>query len=314
MNKKNCFNDESYKKIKEKIEKESRNNRYLYIKGPKGEKGEKGDKGEKGENGPTSIEIGTTETTDYNSLAMVENVGTNKELILNFKIPKGIPGEKGDKGDKGDIGPRGLPGEIGISQVITIDEVITVEPTEEAFVQDDFDRNIHHLTLYIPKGEKGDTGEKGEQGEQGIKGDKGDKATIAYGIRYTNTDENFSINAFDEAIIPLEMMGPSLSIKYNSSYSLEIQKQGVYQISYSLNLATTNDSRFNIRVQASGITIPGSNLMVETKANIPFNIYNSSMHTLLENEEITLVISPFENTELIFDETTNASLSLILLN
>ena len=49
-------------------------------------------------------------------------------------------------------GPRGFPGEIGISEVITIDGTETVEPNEEAQVQDDFDRNIHHLTFYIPKG------------------------------------------------------------------------------------------------------------------------------------------------------------------
>ncbi len=34
-------------------------------------------------------------------------------------------------------------------------------------MQDDFDRNIHHLTFYIPKGEKGDVGPKGDKGEPG---------------------------------------------------------------------------------------------------------------------------------------------------
>ncbi len=293
MNKNNCFNDESYKKIKEKIERESKNIKYLYIKGPKGDKGDPG---------PTSISIGKTETTDYDTLATVENVGTSKDVILNFKIPKGVPGEKGEKGEKGDIGPRGLPGEIGISEVITIDGTETIESNEEAFVQDDFERNIHHLTFYIPKGEKGTPGENGKDGVK------------SFGIRYTNTDENFSVNAFNEAIIPLEITGPSLFMNYNSSYSLEIQKQGVYQITYFLNLTTTTDVRFNIRVEASGITVPGSNLMVQTKANTPFNIFNTSMHTLLENEELTLVISPFDNTELVFDNTTNASLSAIMLN
>ena len=48
--------------------------------------------------------------------------------------------------------PRWFPCEIGISEVITIDGTETVEPNEEAQVQDDFDRNIHHLTFYISKG------------------------------------------------------------------------------------------------------------------------------------------------------------------
>lgn len=38
---------------------------------------------------------------EANTNAMVENVGTNKNAILNFTIPKG---------DKGDIGPQGLVG------------------------------------------------------------------------------------------------------------------------------------------------------------------------------------------------------------
>ena len=72
---------------------------------------------------------------------------------------------KGPTGPKGEQEPRGLLGEIGISQAITIDGTETIEPHELAEVQDDFESNIHHLTFYIPKGEKGDQGEKGEQGD-----------------------------------------------------------------------------------------------------------------------------------------------------
>lgn len=67
-------------------------------------------------------------------------------------MPQGDTGIQGLQGEIGHTGPRGFPGEIGISEVITIDGTETVEPNEEAQVQDDFDRNIHHLTFYIPKG------------------------------------------------------------------------------------------------------------------------------------------------------------------
>ena len=67
-------------------------------------------------------------------------------------MPQGDAGIQGLKGEIGHTGLRGFPGEIGISEVITIDGTETVEPNEEAQVQDDFDRNIHHLTFYIPKG------------------------------------------------------------------------------------------------------------------------------------------------------------------
>lgn len=105
------------------------------IQGPTGPKGDKGDVGNAGPIGP--------------------------------KGDKGDIGNIGPTGPKGDMGPRGLPGEIGISEVITIDETITLESNEDAEVQDDFDRNIHHLTFYIPKGEKGDTGDKGDMGPTG---------------------------------------------------------------------------------------------------------------------------------------------------
>ena len=61
-------------------------------------------------------------------------------------MPQGDAGIQGLQGEIGHTGPRGFPGEIGISGTET------VEPNEEAQVQDDFDRNIHHLTFYIPKG------------------------------------------------------------------------------------------------------------------------------------------------------------------
>lgn len=86
----------------------------FYIpKGEKGDQGEIGPVGPKGEDGGATIEVGKTETVDSTSLAEVTNVGNNKDVILNFKIPKGEKGETGPKGEQGDTGPMGLPGEKG---------------------------------------------------------------------------------------------------------------------------------------------------------------------------------------------------------
>ena len=52
------------------------------------------------------------------------------DIVLNFKIPKGL---KEYTGPKGGIGPQGLPGRIGRSEMISIGE--TVEPDETALVQ-----------------------------------------------------------------------------------------------------------------------------------------------------------------------------------
>ena len=92
------------------------NIRYCCIKGPKGEKGDKG------EPGPSTIQIGSVETVEPYENAMVENVGTSEDVVLNFKIPKGEQGGEGKigpqgligpKGDTGDMGPQGLKGDKG---------------------------------------------------------------------------------------------------------------------------------------------------------------------------------------------------------
>lgn len=104
-----CDDEEIRKKIKE----EQKRHRYHYVMGPKGEKGEKGDAGEigptgpRGNAGPASIKIGNVETVSFDTNASITNSGTDEDLILDFKIPKG---EKGEKGDKGDVGPTGPAG------------------------------------------------------------------------------------------------------------------------------------------------------------------------------------------------------------
>ena len=59
----------------------------------------KGDKGDKGDSG--TVTIGATITGETGTPAIVENVGTPTDAILNFTIPRGEKGEKGDKGDSG---------------------------------------------------------------------------------------------------------------------------------------------------------------------------------------------------------------------
>jgi len=70
-----------------------------------------------------TITVGNVETVPFEESASVENIGTKKDMILNFKIPrgetglKGDKGEKGDKGDKGDTGVQGIQGEQGIQGI-----------------------------------------------------------------------------------------------------------------------------------------------------------------------------------------------------
>lgn len=126
------------------------NTTYLDFSIPKGQDGK-----------PETILVGNTETLEPLNNASVKDRFENDVHYLDFSIPKG---EKGDTGQKGDTGD---------SEVITIDATETLNANEPAFVQDDKDGLIHHLTFYIPKGDKGDKGERGEKGEQGVQGPQG---------------------------------------------------------------------------------------------------------------------------------------------
>ena len=145
------------------------------MQGPTGPRGEKGDRGIPG---PSSIDVGITETVEPFEVAKVENSGTNEDVILNFKIPRGQQGVEGKigpqgipgpKGEKGDIGPQGIKGERGDQgpSTIQIGNVETIEPTEEAEVINIGTPVDVVLDFKIPKGEKGDTGDRGPRGLPG---------------------------------------------------------------------------------------------------------------------------------------------------
>lgn len=315
MNKDNCsHNSEIYKKAQKKIEDDNKNIKYRYIQGPQGPKGDKGEQGiqglqgptgpmgPKGENGPTTIQVGITETTEPETEAMVTNVGTNKDVILNFKIPKGSTGEKGDKGDTGPQGPQGFPGEIGISEVITIDGTETIEPNELAEVQDDFDRNIHHLTFYIPKGEKGDTGEQGPQGPQGP---AGPTTTTAYAMRYLDLNQELTLQADTDETVPLNNQGPALFAEYTTENAIDIKDSSFYQISYLINATPKEDCDLLITAKYNDLTLPASNINVKWKANTNNTISNTFIAALANGDVLTLNIRATNQTTLSFNNGTN---------
>lgn len=298
--KKKCSYNENYERVKERLDRENKNMRYCYVQGPTGPRGD---------DGAATIVVGTTETVGSSTEALVTNVGTNKDVILNFRIPKGMDGDVGPTGPKGDMGPRGLPGETGISQVITVDGTETIEPDDDALVHDDFENNVHHLTFYIPRGEQG---EQGEQGPQGIRGEP--NGVGAYGERFSNSTQRFNVTANVETIIPLEKTGPAAFINYDSSYAIEIKKTGIYQINYFLNIATSVDTNYIVGVKTAGNKVIASDIKTEGKANSISKVSGSVLFGLIADEEVTLVITTDQDTELVFDGTTTAKLSVVKLD
>ena len=180
----NCNCNDDYKKIRKKINEEQKKYKFCYVQGPTGPKGERGIPG------PVSVDVGVTETVEPYENAKVENEGTNEDVILHFKIPRGKQGIEGKigpqgipgpKGDKGDIGPQGIKGDKGDPgpATIQIGNIETVDSKKEAEVINVGTPVDVVLDFKIPKGEKGDKGDKGDEGPRGLPGEIGRTEHIA---------------------------------------------------------------------------------------------------------------------------------------
>lgn len=244
-----------FEKIRKRIEEEKNKCKKCYIQGPTGPKGEIGPTGPKGENGFSTVDVGETKTGEANTNAMVENVGTNKNAILNFTIPKGEAGDKiiigktetldanararvedtyaenvhtldfyipqGFDGVNGEIGPKGDP---GISEKIEVINTKTVDSGQLAEVKDEFADNTHYLTFLIPKGDKGDIGPQGSVGTAILD---------SYASLYEDNGNSYML----EANTPNQVeLSKNSQIKKYGIYLLQMQVKvlnaGIYKIDY----------------------------------------------------------------------------------
>ena len=85
------------------------NNNVVFIGCP----GARGATGPTGPAGPTTITVGETTTGVPGTEAIVTNVGTNENVILDFIIPTGATGSQGLIGPTGPAGATGSQGLIG---------------------------------------------------------------------------------------------------------------------------------------------------------------------------------------------------------
>lgn len=279
--------------------------------GPTGPTGATGVTGPTGATGPTGtpgtvanfIEVRSTRSIEPEYEAQVVQNQIDDTVFLDFYIPKGITGPKGDKGD---TGPRGLPGEIGISEVITIDGTETVEPNEKAEVQDDFDRNIHHLTFYIPKGEKGQTGPqgpKGEKGETGVAGPPGLTPNINATI-YNSAEQTISNNF--SLLMPENLINNNFTIQDNG---LTVPTTGTFLISFSINNATDAAVGDCVGVAVNNVIIPASKRPITTTTNT-----SATFVTILnKNDVVTLVANVAQNRTLTASGAPSSMLSVMML-
>lgn len=97
-----------------------------------------------------TFQIGTVTTTAPGSQAVVENVGTQYAPILNFELPRGIPGTPGAPGKDGD---DGATPEFSIGSVTTL----PVESSAEVTLSGTFLNPV--LNFKLPRGLTGPKGD-----------------------------------------------------------------------------------------------------------------------------------------------------------
>lgn len=248
------------------------------IQGVTGNTGPTGATGPTGESGNSSITIGTTDTVSPNEKAEVTNVGTSQDVILNFKIPMGV---KGEKGDKGETGPQGLPGETGISEHILVDGTETLEAGEEAQVMDTFENTVHHLTFYIPKGEQGDKGDKGEKGEQGEAGPQGAGVgptafNAIFHTIFTDTKDTKSMVMKSKILIP----DTTNVFSFPTVSSFDINSSGIYEITLCGKISGVteeNGASFYLFNKTTGTTINNLNFELENGTTPDMNFSGTTI-------------------------------------
>lgn len=134
----------------------------------RGEKGQKGDTGATPHFGPV-----TTITIPAGEPASAEIKGTEENLLLTFKIPRGARGEQGPQGIQGETGLQGLQGPKGDKGQQGI-QGIQGPKGDKGDVGEQGPQGIQGQTGATgPQGQKGDKGDQGIQGMQGPKGDTG---------------------------------------------------------------------------------------------------------------------------------------------
>lgn len=308
----NCNCNDDYKKIRKKINEEQKKYKFCYVQGPTGPKGERGIPG------PVSVDVGVTETVEPYENAKVENEGTNEDVILHFKIPRGMQGIEGKigpqgipgpKGDKGDIGPQGIKGDKGDPGPATIQvgSIETVDSNKEAEVINVGTPVDVVLDFKIPKGEKGDVGEKGPQGPAGP---PGKEFISSYGIRYSMSDTQINLPQATDTVIPLPEKGTAFLTEYPDDNSIKIKENGVYLVSYLLCGATNEECSLTMSVRANNILQPATSATSEFSAQIINSISGTTILSLQTNDLITLNIKPSKTVTMRFNGSTNVMLSV----
>ena len=142
--------------------------------GPQGLSGRDGVDGTDGVDGQdgaaATITVGSVTSVDYEYPATVTNSGTTSAAVLDFEIPRGVPGETGP------AGRDGVDGSDGQAATITVGSTTTGAAGTNASVTNSGTSSAAVLDFTIPRG---------ADGVDGVDGNDGQAATITVGSTTT---------------------------------------------------------------------------------------------------------------------------------
>lgn len=218
-----------------------------------------------------NIQIGETTTTPPSSSAIVVNVGTELNPILNFSIPKGDTGEQGPQGIQGERGlqgPQGNNGENGLDAKINGVNTLTIE----AGTNITLDQEGNVLTINSTGGGASDYADLSNKPKINNVELNGNKSLNDLGIQpkgnyiednnYIHTDNNFD-NMYRNKLDGLENYNDT-KIKQDIA---DIQEEQTEQNTEIENLQTENE---RLKATLPTTTGEGQDITLDKTAEMEF--------------------------------------------
>ncbi len=214
--------------------------------------------GTAGATGPTgaaaTVVVGTTDTGEPETPALVTNSGTPEAAVLNFVIPRGATGATGATGPAGAsvTGATGPTGAIGAT---------------------------------------GPTGAIGATGPTGATGATGVADLNAYGGLYNATPQTLNLTIGGTTQLPIAATMPLKNVSYAPANSITVSATGVYEINYYTNVSAALGTTVTLEVRRNGTAIPQATLSRVLAVGVG-SLYNGSfIITLNAGDVIDMALS-----------------------
>ncbi len=240
-----------------------------------------------GATGPTgaaaTVVVGTTDTGEPETPALVTNSGTPEAAVLNFVIPRGATGATGPAGAIGATGATGVTGPTGPAGASVTGAtgatgaIGATGPTGPAGAS--------------VTGATGPTGAIGATGPTGATGATGVADLNAYGGLYNATPQTLNLTLGGTTQLPIAATMPLKNVSYAPANSITVSATGVYEINYYTNVSAALGTTVTLEVRRNGTAIPQATLSRVLAVGVG-SLYNGSfIITLNAGDVIDMALS-----------------------